>query len=82
MKTQQFHVKNQFLITDTEGNVFFQSYDTIIAKRDNHGFLFLDAEKWDYSTTTSKYRNLFTGLNTADTKKAIKEGKITLINLN
>ena len=82
MKTQQFHVKNQFLIKDNEGNTFFQSYNTIIAKKDKHGFIFLDADKWDYSKTTSRYRNLFIGLNTADTKKAIKEGKITLINLN
>jgi len=37
MKVEQFHVKNQFILTDDQGNRFFQSYDSIIAKKDRNG---------------------------------------------
>ena len=30
MKIEQFHNKNQFLITDDDNNVYFQSYKSII----------------------------------------------------
>ena len=75
-------VANQFEIRDDNGNLFFQSYSTIIAKIDNNGQTFLDAEKWDYSNTTSKYRNLFLGEDTKATKKKIETGEYTLTNLN
>ena len=73
-------VPNQFIVrSDTA--VYFQSYTTMIAKKQD-GFLYLDAEKWDYSATTSKYRNRFTGLTTKETKAKIKSGEIMLVNLN
>ena len=74
-------VANQFIITN-ESTRIFQSYDTIIAVKYNDGVLYLDSEKWNYSKTTSKYRNQFTRLTTDETKKAIKDGKIKLVNLN
>lgn len=73
-------VPNQFLIED--GVIqYFQSYSSIIAKRVN-GELFLDERYWDYSSTTSKYRNMFTGMDTKETKAAIASGEITLVDLN
>jgi len=60
-------VPNQFIITDDEGNQYFQSYRTIIAKRENFTpdkrdrQIYLDANSWDYSKTTGKYRNQFLG---------------------
>jgi len=81
MKAEQFHVKNQFLINTDEG-VYFQSYNTIIAFIDNKGKITLDKNKWDYSVTTSKYRNKFTGLTTQETKKMIESGEIQLVGLN
>ena len=42
----------------------------------------LDAKKWDYSVTTSKYRNRFLGETTAQTKAKIKSGEYILTNLN
>ena len=81
MKVEQFHVKNQFLITTDEG-VYFQSYNTIIAFIDNKGKITLDEDSWDYSVTTSKYRNKFTGLTTQETKKNIESGEIQLRDLN
>lgn len=73
-------VANQFVIDTTEG-VYFQSYRSIIALRKG-GQLYLDKNKWDYSRTTGKYRNRFTGLDTAETKKRIKDGSILLVDLN
>ena len=81
MRVEQFHVKNQFLI-HAETGVYFQSYNTIIAFKLNSGFIMLDKGKWDYSVTTSKYRNKFTGLTTQETKKKIESGEIQLRDLN
>ena len=49
-------VANQFIIMDDEGSDFFQSYQSIIAKRDSNGKIFLDDNYWNYSRTTAKYR--------------------------
>ncbi len=74
-------VENQFIIYTDDG-MYFQSYRTIIAFRDNCGKVFLDRGSWDYSRTTGKYRNLFLHENTAETRKKITSGEYTLINLN
>ena len=74
-------VANQFLIT-TDKAFYFQSYNSIIAKRTNEGKIFLDEKFWDYSTTTGKYRNQFLNEGIAETRKKIKEGIYTLTNLN
>ena len=81
MKVEQFQVKNQFII-HTESGTYFQSYNTIIAFIDNDGKITLDEDKWDYSVTTSRYRNKFTGLTTQETKKKIESGEIQLVDLN
>jgi|TARA_R110001599_G_C12024057_1_gene639341 hypothetical protein len=68
-------VANQFVITTEEqGNKveYLQSYKTIIAKKiyDNLGCYvvetFLDENSYNYSVTTSKYRNLFLGVTSKD----------------
>ena len=74
-------VANQFLITTPEG-VYFQSYKTVIAFREDSGKTWLDRDHWDYSVTTGKYRNHFLGMNKAETQKAIEAGDIGLVNLN
>jgi len=75
-------VPNQFILTDKRGNRYFQSYNTIIAKIDTKGNITLDKDKWKYSSTTSKYRNLFLGENTKETKEKIKLKIYKLKNLN
>ena len=77
-------VPNQFTFRDNNGYVYFQSYNSIIAKVDltKHDFIRLDSKYWNYSKTTSKYRNMFLGMTTPDIKKAIKEGTIILEDLN
>jgi len=76
-------VPNQFTITDDKGDVYFQSYRTIIAKIEySTGKTYLDSNSWDYSKTTGKYRNQFLGLNKKETEEQIKTGEIILTNLN
>jgi len=75
------NVANQFeILTDTAR--FFQSYNSIIAKVDNDNNITLESHYWDYSKTTSKYRNMFLNMSTNDIKKDIKSGNIKLDNLN
>jgi hypothetical protein len=73
-------VPNQFEI-NVGGTVYFQSYDSIIVKIED-GKTYLDSNYWDYSRTTSKYRNLFLGEDKKRTEKKIKEGIYILTNLN
>ena len=73
--------KNQLIIWTDEGK-YFQSYNTVIAFRDLNGRITLDADNWDYSVTTGKYRNQFLDENKAATEKKIKSGIYKLANLN
>ena len=63
-------IPNQFVISTPEGS-YFQSYNSVIAFINNEGRVFLDRNKWDYSTTTGKYRNIFLGENKKLTEKKI-----------
>lgn len=73
-------VLNQFIIEDDNAK-YFQSYDSIIVKR-TPDKVYLDENYWNYSKTTSKYRNLFLGETTAETKRKIEAGTYVLANLN
>ena len=82
MKSAQGNkVPNQFILTDRKGVQYFQSYESMIAVIKND-VITLDKTYWNYSVTTSKYRNIFTGLDTKQTKQGIKDGTIKLANLN
>lgn len=74
-------VANQFIIDADNGDIFFQSYQTIIAKKSN-GKITLDKNAWDYSVTTGKYRNIFLNETKAETERKIKSGEYTLADLN
>lgn len=79
---QQFHVKNQFIITTDKGR-YFQSYNSVIVFiAATTGKVQLDAKYWDFSKTTSKYRNLFLGETTKETQAKIDSGTYELTNLN
>ena len=87
-------IANQFIITDDNGNEFFQSYNSIIVKKDYNDHsdsdqvgsgglkIYLDQKYWNYSNTTGKYRNIFLGENITETKKKIKSGEYILTDLN
>lgn len=75
-------VPNQFIIEN--GNVYiFQSYDSVIAVVDFDNSIITLGYDWDYSTTTSRYRNKFfetLGLDelsdTASVRTALKNGSV------
>jgi len=73
-------IANQFIIYTDNGSIF-QSYNSTIVKIDS-GKIYLDESKWNYSTTTGKYRNIFLNENINATRKKIKSGEYILTNLN
>ena len=83
-------IANQYEIVSTLDGAkirVFQSYDSIIVKvtYDEFGLqetVQLDEYYWDYSRTTSKYRNQFLGEGIADTRKKIEQGVYILTDLN
>ena len=70
------NVPNQFDLV-CENGIAFQSYGTLIAVRMN-GYLYL-TDYHDYSKTTSKYATEWTGWNTAERRKGLKDGKFIRI---
>jgi hypothetical protein len=81
-------VLHQYVITveDRHSKItFFQSYDTIIARReyiDGQVFITLDKHFWSYSRTTGKYRNIYLGETKKETLKKIDSGEYELSELN
>ena len=61
-------VANQFEIIIENGDKIFQSYESIIAIKTFCGKVLVDCDRWDYSNTTSRYRKIFLGESTKDTK--------------
>ena len=90
----QFIIENE--IEDLHTEIYFQSYDTMIAKKvkkmtsdfnrspimQYEEKIYLDKNYWDYSVTTGKYRNIFLIETKKETEKKIKDGIYTLTNLN
>lgn len=74
-------IANQFVIYANNGK-YFQSYNSVIALIDNNNNIVLDEYYWDYSITTSKYRNIFLGETTEQTRYQIEIGNYKLKNLN
>ena len=78
-------IANQFVITDDKQNEYFQSYNSMIVKKDYESKqvkIYLDENYWNYSNTTGKYRNIFLGETIKDTKAKIKSGEYILTDLN
>ena len=93
LSTNGNKVANQFRVFHDEpvtiaghkldGCVVFQSYDTMIAVKPHDGQpTMLDTEAWDYSVTTSKYRNQFLRETKKETQRKIDSGEYLLCNLN
>ena len=52
--------RNQFVIDDKENRcVYFQSYDSMIAKYERNNFYTYLTDMWDYSATTRKHLYIF-----------------------
>ena len=78
-------VPNQFII-EHKGKEYFQSYNSLIAVKDytkeGKVRITLDEYYWNYSVTTSKYRNEFLGEYIDITRGKIHNGTYKLTNLN
>lgn len=84
-------IPNQFVITEDTGHwkiEYFQSYNSIIAKRSTNLEspgeidIELDSHYWNYSVTTSRYRNQFLRETTKETQRKIDSGEYQLTDLN
>lgn len=85
-------VANQFIMTYKAGIMgnfikkeVFQSYLSVIAELTvwpDRIDVVLDETYWNYSVTTSKYRNQFLGETTKETQAKINSGEYKLDNLN
>ena len=76
-------VKEQFVITLPNSDAYFQSYESIIARRTNAtDTIELDVNFWDYSPTTSKYLARFLGVPNKEIKQKVKSGEYALVDLN
>ena len=75
-------IANQFVITIENGDRIFQSYESIIAIKTFCGKVLVDCDRWDYSNTTSRYRKIFLGESTKETKEKIDNGTYLLTDLN
>lgn len=58
MKIYNLENKNQFVILGNNGEIEFQSYDSLIARINKNGTLTLSS-RWDYSRTTLKHLYIF-----------------------
>ena len=76
----QNRIPNQFIITDDAGVEYFQSYQTIIAKR-FHGQITIDCNN-PYSVTTSKYLYMFLNTDSKTFKANLAANKYDIEDLN
>lgn len=75
-------VPNQFVIYTDEGR-YFQSYDSVIAFKENGtGKIILDEVYYNWSKTTVKYRNIFLGMTSKEVERDIKTGYFAFADLN
>ena len=75
-------IKNQVNINIVGHGTYFVSYGKTIAFVDTKDRIFLDKNYYDYSHTTSKWRNYFLGETADEVKEKIKSGEYILKNLN
>jgi len=83
-------IANQFIIYN-DNEEYFQSYKSIIVKKVTQWFfdyeqketkIYLDKNFWNYSKTTSTYRNIFLNESGQETEKKIASGEYILTDLN
>lgn len=74
--------KNQIVVSFTDGSEVFNSYGKNIVEYTGKGTIYFDTKYWDFSNTTSKWRNKFMGVDSKWVKDAIKNKIIKFKNLN
>ena len=84
MQSSKGHPVPNQLVINTPDATYFQSYDSVIVKttfEDGERVVYLDETYWNYSRTTSKYRNSFLGESTKETQRKIDAGTYKLADL-
>lgn len=76
MKIEQLDANN-FVYADKDKRVL-QSYGKIIAIEHQDGTVLLDETYYNYSKTTTKYRNKFLDLSTKEIDAKIKSGEFII----
>lgn len=71
----QINKKNMYI--STCGNIL-KSYDKIIVVKKG-GEIYLNADYYDFSTTTARHRNLFLDVDSKEFNKNLKEGFYILV---
>ena len=74
--------KNQIVVSFTDGSEVFNSYGKNIVEYSKGGRIYFDKNYWDFSTTTSKWRNKYMGVDSKWVKDAIKNGIVKFKDLN
>ena len=90
MEGRSGKVANQFIVRESNGDVYFQSYNSVIVKKtveedangERRSRIYLDEKYWNYSVTTGKYRNKFLRETKKETEKKIANGEYKLVTLN
>ena len=73
------YVPNQYVININTYEIF-QSYRSIIIINDlKDNSVYLNKDYYDYSNTTSRYRNIFLGITTKEMEQKIKQKEFILI---
>ena len=67
---------NQFIISFDKARIF-QSYQSVIVL-EKEWQIYL-GQDWNYSNTTTQYRNEFLGENTAETRKKLESGEYKML---
>lgn len=82
MLVEQLLNKNQFKLFLSNG-VAFQSYDSLIAFKNDEGKVFI-SEKWSYSKTTLKHLKIFLriDLSKKEIEKKIENGDYIIVSEN
>ncbi len=78
-------VANQYTIQLGDFTEVFQSYNSIIGFKtyqNGNRQIVLDQDYWNYSRTTSKYRNKWLGESTKETQAKIQSGEYLLADFN
>lgn len=78
MKIIEHMAKNQVIVEIGPGSYFFQSYQSVVAAR-IRGKVYVDKGTYDYSRTTSKWRNRFLGMDNAEFNRQLNSGEIQIV---
>lgn len=73
--------QNQIVVSVKQWSIFFSYSVPIAAINGASNWIALDADAWNASRTTARYRNQFLGFNTREARRRIQNNSIQVLNL-